>query len=145
MYDGEFINTFLENVRVPGDSDRHICHGWLRVSTKSNITTIIINWSNDRAGPIFRWRARFDGEQASIFKKTIPLIASVLLLAGSPALAASHHARIKTRTDDWLSARAYLNDGPIRSTVCASPPIIDKYAQSTATPPGCPGDTGPYR
>ena len=80
----------------------------------------------------------------SILKKSIPLVAGLLLLVGSPAFAASHYAKIKTRTDDLLSPRSYLNNTPIRSNTCASPPVIDKYAQSTATPLGCPGDSGPY-
>ena len=81
----------------------------------------------------------------SIFKKTIPLVASLLLLAGSPAFAAGHHARITTRSSDLLSAQAYMNDTPVPSNGCVSPPITDKYAQSTATPTGCPGEFGPYR
>jgi hypothetical protein len=80
----------------------------------------------------------------STFKKSIPVVASLVLLAGSPAFAASHHARMETRTDDLVSARSYVNDSPTRSNICASSVIIDKYAQSTATPLGCPGDSGPY-
>jgi hypothetical protein len=80
----------------------------------------------------------------SILKKAIPLAANLLLHASSPAFAASHHPKMETHTDELLSARSYLNNSPIRSNICASPPIIDKYAQSTATPPGCPGASGPY-
>jgi hypothetical protein len=80
----------------------------------------------------------------STFKKAIPLVASLVLLAGSPAFATSHHARMGTRTDHLLSAHSYVSSTPMRSNICASPVIIDKYAQSTATPPGCPGDSGPY-
>jgi hypothetical protein len=41
-------------------------------------------------------------------------------------------------------AQAQTNEAPRQNIGCVSPPVIDKYAQSTATPPGCPGDTGPY-
>jgi hypothetical protein len=41
-------------------------------------------------------------------------------------------------------AQANANVAPRQNIGCVSPPVIDKYAQSTATPPGCPGDTGPY-
>ena len=81
----------------------------------------------------------------SILKKAIPLVASVLLLAGSPAFAASHHATMRAFTDDLLPPHSYVNDAPIRSNICASPFVIDKYAQSTEPPAGCPGDSGPYR
>jgi hypothetical protein len=81
----------------------------------------------------------------SIFGKAIPLVASLVLLAGSPAFAASHHPKTQMRTDYLLSARAYMDNTPIRSPICANAPIIDKYAQSTEPPPGCPGDSGPYR
>jgi hypothetical protein len=81
----------------------------------------------------------------SILKKAIPIVASVLLLAGSPAFAASHHATMRALTDDLLPARSYVNDTPVRSNICVSPFVIDKYAQSTEPPPGCPGDSGPYR
>lgn len=81
----------------------------------------------------------------SILKKAIPVVASVLLLAGSPAFAASHHAMIGGLTDDLLPPHSYVNDTPVRSNICASPLVIDKYAQSTEPPAGCPGDSGPYR
>jgi hypothetical protein len=79
-----------------------------------------------------------------IFKKTIPLVASLLLLAGSPAFAAIHDSRTEARAGYPPPARTYENSAPLRNDVCVSPPVIDKYDQSTATPPGCPGASGPY-
>lgn len=74
----------------------------------------------------------------SIFKKALPAVAGLVLLAGSPAFAASHEART------MLSAHSYVSSTTMRSDVCGMPVVTDKYAQSTATPMGCPGDSGPY-
>jgi hypothetical protein len=92
-----------------------------------------------------------------------PFVISIVLLSVSPAFAAraihSHlqHIcsgqtvvccrRILSKAEILSAigdAQAKANVVPRRSIGCVSPPIIDKYEQSTATPPGCPGDTGPY-
>jgi hypothetical protein len=89
--------------------------------------------------------------------KTIlrPLAISAVLLSVSPAFAARvihpHWRHICTgqtvlsRVEIPNAIRdAQANAAPRQNIGCVSPPVIDKYAQSTATPPGCPGDTGPY-
>ena len=91
--------------------------------------------------------------------KTIlrPFAISVVLLSVSPAFAARvihPHLRHICRGQTVLSkveipnairdAQANAHAAPRQNIGCVSPPVIDKYNQSTATPPGCPGDTGPY-
>ena len=78
-----------------------------------------------------------------IFKKTIPLVASLLLTRGVPGIRRNHDDRTEAR-DERLPARVYEHDAPVQANVCMSPPVINKYEQSTATPPGCPGASGPY-
>jgi hypothetical protein len=110
---------------------------------QSNVTTFDgIKWPAD---PLLGWATTFNRElkMTPIFKKTIPLVASLLLLAGSPAFAAIHDYRTEAR-DERLPARVYEHNAPVQANVCMSPPVINKYDQSTATPPGCPGASGPY-
>jgi hypothetical protein len=97
--------------------------------------------------------------------KTIlrPFAISVVLLSLSPAFAARlihphlRHIcsgqtavccrRIPSKVEILSAirdAQANASAAPRQNVGCVSPPVIDKYAQSTATPPGCPGDTGPY-
>ena len=97
--------------------------------------------------------------------KTIlrPFAISVVLLSVSPAFAARmihphlRHIcsgqtvvccrRILSKVEILSAirdAQAKANEAPRQNIGCVSPPVIDKYGQSTATPPGCPGDSGPY-
>ena len=89
--------------------------------------------------------------------KTIlrPLAISAVLLSVSPAFAArvthphwrhiwSGQTVLSNVGIPYAIRNAQANAAPRRSIGCVSPPVVDKYAQSTATPPGCPGDTGPY-
>ena len=80
--------------------------------------------------------------------KTIlkPLVIAVALLSVSPAFAAQVAHRHGSH--DWFpnafdDAGPKVNEPPLQYDYCVSPPIA--YEPSTEPPPGCPGDTGPYR
>ena len=74
-----------------------------------------------------------------------PLVISVALLGVSPAFAKvipPHEPRswFPNAFDD---AQPKANEPPPQYDFCVNPPI--EYEPTTEPPPGCPGDTGPYR
>src|ERR1700744_3332232 len=106
------------------------------MTVQSNVPTIAgVKWPTD---PLSGWATTFDRElkMTPILKKAIPLVAGLLLLAGSPAFAAIHDSRPESRTGTPAPAPAYENSASLQKTVWVSPPVIDKYDQSTAPPPG---------
>jgi hypothetical protein len=77
-------------------------------------------------------------------KLTTIALATICALSGTAALARTPEfgSPVARSADSYErpSAGTQMNKTPI----CEAPPIIDRYAQSTATPPGCPGASGPY-
>jgi hypothetical protein len=64
-----------------------------------------------------------------IIKKAIPLAASLLLLAGSPAFAASYHLNRETRTHDMVAATYASHLPPPSSRSDNSCPYIGQWLE----------------
>jgi hypothetical protein len=77
-------------------------------------------------------------------KLTTIALATICALSVTAALARTpKFGSPVARSPDYYE-RSLAGSQMNRIPICETPPIIDKYAQSTATPPGCPGDSGPY-
>ena len=74
-----------------------------------------------------------------------PLVISVAMLSVSPAFAARviHRPPQTWFSNGFDESQPRANEPPPQYDFCVSPPI--EYEPSTEPPPGCPGDTGPYR
>jgi hypothetical protein len=64
----------------------------------------------------------------SIIKKAIPLAASLLVLAGSPAFAATHHLA-ETHSDDLITSTDVRQLPPLQSPSDDSSPYIGQWVE----------------